>query len=127
VLDRNGPVVVWGSGQQVRDLLHARDFALGFRLATECAADCDPINLAGGTPVKLVDLVQNIAHIAGVEVEVELDRSRPDGRTRKQADLTKLRQKVPTFSQTVTLEDGLTDMIEWYERSKRVGVFAGPP
>jgi nucleoside-diphosphate-sugar epimerase len=125
VCDRNGPVVVWGSGQQVRDLLHARDFALGFRLATECATDCDPINLAGGTAVKLVDLVGKIADIAGVAgVEVELDRSRPDGRPRKQADLTKLAHKVPAFCQTVSLEEGLDDMIEWYERSKAAGVFA---
>lgn len=126
VLDRNGPVVVWGSGEQVRDLLHARDFALGFRLATECAPDCDPINLAGGTATKLVDLVQRIADIAEITgVEVQCDRSKPDGRPRKQANLTKLRQKVPAFRQTVGLDDGLADMIDWYERSKRAGVFAG--
>jgi nucleoside-diphosphate-sugar epimerase len=125
VLDRNGPVVVWGSGRQVRDLLHARDFALGFRLATECAVDCDPINLAGGTAVNLVDLVHRIAEIAEVDgIEVELDRSRPDGRPRKQADLSKLSLKVPAFRQTVSLEEGLADMIEWYERSMRAGLFA---
>jgi len=125
VLDRAGPVVVWGSGQQERDLLHARDFALGFRLATECAADCDPVNLAGGEAVNLVDLVHQIANVAGVEAAVEFDHSKPDGRPRKQADLTKLRRKVPAFRQTVSLEEGLVDMCDWYERSKRVGVFAG--
>jgi nucleoside-diphosphate-sugar epimerase len=124
VLDGDNPVVVWGSGQQVRDLLHARDFALGFRLATECAADCDPVNLAGGEAVKLVDLVHHIAHTAGINIEVEFDRSKPDGRPRKQADLTKLRQKVPAFRQTVSLEDGLTDMIDWYARNKREGLFS---
>jgi nucleoside-diphosphate-sugar epimerase len=123
VLDRNGPVVVWGSGQQVRDLLHARDFALGFRLAAECAVDCDPINLAGGNAVKLTDLVDKIGEIAGAPVRVELDRSKPDGRPRKQADLTKLRQKIPAFRQTVGLEEGLMDMLDWYARNQRAGVF----
>ncbi len=123
VLDRNGPVVVWGSGRQTRDLLHARDFALGFRLATECAVDCDPINLAGGTPVNLVDLAYKIAEVAGSTIEVELDRSKPDGRAAKQADLTKLRRKVPAFRQTVSLEEGLQDMIDWYGRSRREGAF----
>src|SRR5947209_12806292 len=70
VLDQNGPVVVWGSGRQVRDLLHARDFALGFRLAAECAVDCDPVNLAGGTSIQLSDLVLKIADLAGIEVEM---------------------------------------------------------
>src|SRR5437763_2443519 len=106
VLDRNGPVIVWGSGRQVRDLLHARDFALGFRLATECAADCDPINLASGTGIKLVDLVHEIAGLAGVAARIELDKSKQDGRPQKRADLCKLREKIPACRQTVSLEDG---------------------
>ena len=126
VMDRNGPVVVWGSGRQVRDLLHARDFALGFRLAAERAVDCDPINVASGTGTKLVDLVHKIAELAGVAARVELDQAKKDGRARKQADLSKLRQRIPEFRQTVSLEDGLGDMIEWYGRSKQAGVFGVP-
>ncbi len=123
VLDRNGPVVVWGSGRQSRDLLHARDFALGFRLATECAADCDPVNLGCGSSIKLVEIVEKVAELAGVRIELEFDRSKPDGRPCKQADVTKLRAKVPAFRQTVSLEEGLGEMIEWYERNRRGGAF----
>jgi nucleoside-diphosphate-sugar epimerase len=124
VLDRNGPVVIWGSGRQVRDLLHAKDFALGFRLATECAVDCQPINLAGGTAVQLIDLVHRIADLAGVEVELDFDLTKAEGRARKQADLSTLRAKIPDFRQTVDLEAGLADMISWYERSSQAGAFA---
>lgn len=124
VLDRNGPVVVWGSGRQARDLLHARDFALGFRLATECAVDCDPINLGCGSAVRLVEIVEKVAELAGLDVEVEFDRSKPDGRPCKQADVTKLRRKVPAFRQTVSLEEGLSEMIGWYERNLSSGTFA---
>src|SRR3954451_9846455 len=124
VLDQNGPVVVWGSGRQVRDLLHAKDFALGFRLATECAVDCRPINLAGGTAVQLIDLVHRIADLAGVEVELDFDLTKAEGRARKQADLSTLRAKIPEFRQTVDLEAGLADMISWYERSSQAGAFA---
>jgi nucleoside-diphosphate-sugar epimerase len=127
VLDRSGPVVVWGSGRQARDLLHARDFALGFRLATECAVDCDPINLGCGSAVKLVEIVEKVAELAGIEVEVEFDRAKPDGRPCKQADVTKLRRRLPGFRQTVTLEQGLAEMIEWYERARRSGAFDDPP
>jgi nucleoside-diphosphate-sugar epimerase len=124
VLDRNGPVVVWGSGRQARDLLHARDFALGFRLATECAVDCDPINLASGTTVKLIDVVRKVADMAGLEIEIQFDTSKQDGRLRKEADLSRLRQKMPSFRPTVSLEEGLADMVEWYERSRLAGAFA---
>jgi nucleoside-diphosphate-sugar epimerase len=127
VLDRNGPVIVWGSGRQARDLLHARDFALGFRLATECAVDCDPINLASGTPVTLVELVRMVADLAGIEIEIQFDPSKPDGRPCKHADITKLRQKVPAFRQTVSLDEGLMEMVEWYERSWGDGAFVESP
>jgi nucleoside-diphosphate-sugar epimerase len=123
VLDRDRPVVIWGSGEQVRDLLHAKDFALGFRLAVEESVDCEPINLAGGITVRLTDLVKEIAQLAGIEVEIAFDPSKGEGRRRKEADLTRLRAKLPDFAPTVSLEEGLRDMIEWYERNKRSGAF----
>jgi nucleoside-diphosphate-sugar epimerase len=125
VLDRAGPVVIWGSGRQVRDLIHAKDFALGFRLAVECAVDCNPVNLAGGEPIQLVDLVQKIARMAGVDVTLEFDLSKSEGRLRKEADLTKLRAKIPAFRTTISLEQGLEDMLVWYRLNKARGVFDG--
>jgi nucleoside-diphosphate-sugar epimerase len=127
VLDRAGPVVIWGSGRQARDLLHARDFALGFRLATECAVDCDPINLGCGDAVRLVEIVERVAMLAGIEVEIEFDHAKPDGRPCKQAEVSKLRQKVPAFQPTVSLEEGLIEMIAWYERQRRDGAFGESP
>ena len=58
---------------------------------------------------------------------MEFDRSKPDGRPCKQADVTKLRRKVPAFRPTVSLEQGLAEMIEWYERARRSGVFHDSP
>jgi nucleoside-diphosphate-sugar epimerase len=123
VLDQNGPVVIWGSGQQVRDLLHARDFALGFRLAAECAVDCEPVNLAGGITIQLIELTKKIASLRGLEVEIALDTTKMEGRHRKEADLARLRKKIPAFRPTVSLEAGLQEMFEWYERNKREGFF----
>ena len=105
------------------DLLHAKDFAIGFRLATELAADCEPINLAGGITVRLVDLVQQVAELAGLDVDIAFDLSKA-GRRRKEADLTRLRGKLPDFEPTVPLREGLLDMIEWYRRNRSRGTFA---
>jgi len=118
VLDDNGPVVIWGSGNQIRDLLHARDFALGFRLATECAVDCDPINIASGQAIRLIDLVEKIAAAADISVEIEFDLDKGEGRSRKEADLSRLTEKLPAFHPTVSLDEGLQDMFGWYERNK---------
>lgn len=123
VMDNKGPVVIWGTGRQVRDLLHARDFALGFRLAAECAVDCEPVNLAGGITVQLIDLVKKIAEMRGLKIQIEFDLTKKEGRCKKEADLTRLHQKIPMFRPTVSLEEGLKDMFEWYERNRRDKVF----
>ena len=104
VMDNKGPVVIWGTGRQVRDLLHARDFALGFRLAAECAVDCEPVNLAGGITVQLIDLVKKIAEMRGLKIQIEFDLTKKEGRCKKEADLTRLREKIPMFRPTVSLE-----------------------
>lgn len=123
VLDHSGPVVIWGTGRQVRDLLHAHDFAFGFRLAAECAVDCEPVNLAGGITIELIDLVKKIAEMRDLKITIELDETKQEGRPRKEADLTQLHKKIPAFRPTVSLEDGLKDMFEWYERNKKAKVF----
>lgn len=123
VLDEKGPVVIWGTGKQVRDLLHARDFALGFRLAAECATDCQPVNLAGGITIQLIELVKKIAEMRGLKIKIELDETKKEGRPKKEADLTRSKKKIPAFKPTVSLEEGLQDMFEWYERNKREGIF----
>jgi nucleoside-diphosphate-sugar epimerase len=84
------------------------------------------VNPAGGTPIQLVDLVHKIAEVAGIEVEITFDLTKQEGRRRKQADLTKLNAKMPAFRQTVNLEKGLADMIEWHERNRLAGTFAEP-
>jgi len=123
VLDNNGPVVIWGTGRQVRDLLHARDFALGFRLAAECAVDCEPVNLAGGITIQLIDLVHKIAEMRGLKVQIQLDETKKEGRPKKEADLSLLKKKIPAFKPTVSLEEGLQDMFEWYEKNQKEGIF----
>jgi len=115
VLDKSGPVEIWGSGKQVRDLLHARDFALGFRLIAERITNCEVFNLAGGETITLTDLVARIGSTIGIEPEVVFDTSKGEGRLRKEADLTRLHSRIPEFRPTVSLEDGLRDMVDWYE------------
>jgi dTDP-D-glucose 4,6-dehydratase len=38
--------------------------------------------------------------------------------------VSKLRRKIPVFRPTISLEQGLNEMIEWYERNRRSGAFA---
>lgn len=118
VMDGHNPVVVWGSGNQRRNFLHARDVAWGMKLVTERYATADPLNLALEETLSMRELIHTIIGVSGKRgIEVVFDTTKPEGRPVKSADSTKLRQIVPEFKPRTTLEAGMEEMIEWYYRT----------
>ena len=108
-------VVVWGNGSQLRTFVHARDIARGMMLALEKHAQPDPINLASDELISIKDLVLLVRRLAGRDVPVRFDTSRPSGQDVRQADLRKARQLLG-FEPQILLEEGLAKTIDWYKR-----------
>ena len=54
---KENPFVVWGSGRNVRDFIHANDLARAMLLMLERHAICVPINIGTGKYVTINDLV----------------------------------------------------------------------
>jgi len=118
VMDGDSPVVVWGSGNQRRNFLHARDVAWGMKLVTERYAIADPVNVGLEETVSMRELIYTIIAVSGKRgIDVVFDTTRPEGRPVKSADSTKLRRIAPEFNSRVTLEEGMEQMIEWYYRT----------
>ena len=117
VMRGDDPIVIWGSGEQRRNFLHVKDFAWGMQLLTERYATGDPINLGLEETVSIRELLDIIVRVCGREkVAVEFDRSKPEGRSVKSADSTKLRAILPEFKSRITLEDGMREVADWYQR-----------
>jgi nucleoside-diphosphate-sugar epimerase len=117
VLDGEDPLRVWGSGKQRRNLLHASDAARAILAVIENAPDAGPVNIGYDDDISIADLVQLICKSSGKHPRVEFDTSKPEGRFRKCADATRLRQLTAELRPRVTLEQGIQEMIEWYNRS----------
>lgn len=115
VLEGQDPVVVWGSGNQTRSFVHGKDFALGLKLITEHYANADPVNVGHDRETSIRDLVLKIIAIAGVDPVLIFDTSKPEGASRKSADITKLRSVTRGFSPLITLEEGLSEMIIYFK------------
>lgn len=112
------PIVVWGSGEQRRNFLHARDFAWGMKLLTERHATADPVNLGFEDTVSMKELVCAILRASGRQgCRVEFDLTKPEGRAVKSADSTKLRAIAPEFRSRISLEEGMQEVVKWYRRS----------
>jgi nucleoside-diphosphate-sugar epimerase len=122
VMDGERPLVIWGSGRQRRNFLHAIDFVRCFLAVTERYATADPVNVGYEEAVTMEELAAAIGKAAGRKVGVRFDPSRPEGRLVKSADSTKLRRVTGGIVPSVSLADGMREMVEWHRR-----VFARAP
>ncbi len=114
ILSGNDPVVVWGSGNQTRSFVHGKDFAKGLKLITEHYAVADPVNVGHDRETTIRELAQRILTITGSNSELVFDTTKPEGATRKSADVTKLREVTHGFTPQITLDEGLEEMINYF-------------
>ena len=121
VLDGDNPVEVWGSGNQSRVFVHAKDFAKGIQLIAEKYPKADPVNVGHDKQITIRELVEKIQAMTGIHNDVYYNREKPEGYPQRAADTTKLRAVTGGFVPTIPLDQGLQEMIEWYQSSQRLG------
>ncbi len=118
VMDGDDPVVIWGSGNQSRVFVHAKDVARGMMLVAEKAPAGEPINIGHDKEVTIKELFKVICDVAGRHPKVIYDTSKPDGYARRAADVTKLR-KYTGFVPSISLEDGIREMHAYFAELRK--------
>jgi GDP-L-fucose synthase len=112
------PFEVWGTGDEVRDFVHVTDVARGGLLCLEKYATGDAVNIGYGKSFTVKDVVRIILKAAGHDkVEVRFDASKPTTIPFRMVDITKAREKLG-FEPQMTLEQGLTDTLNWYKQNR---------
>ena len=115
VLDGMNPVEVWGSGNQSRVFVHAVDFAIGLKLLGEKYAVPEPVNLGHDDMVSMKQLLELIQELTGVKNPPFFNTDMPEGYPERAADTKKLKEVTGGFVPSITLKQGVTEMIEWYK------------
>jgi GDP-L-fucose synthase len=108
-------VTLWGDGSPTREFLHVRDAARAFRLALERYDGSEPVNLGSGKEVAIRDLAVLIARATHYHGEILWDTTRPNGQPRRRLDTGRACEWLG-FEADVTLEEGLAEVVAWYER-----------
>jgi len=118
VLDGDDPVEVWGSGNQSRVFVHAKDFATGIKLVAAANPGPQPVNIGHDQQVSIRDLLMRIQDLTGVHSRVWCNTDKPEGYPQRAADTTRLKAVTNGFVPSISLEEGLIAMIEWYKKRK---------
>lgn len=111
---------VWGSGEPRREFLHVDDAAAAcvhmmslekaeyWSVATE---RCSHINVGTGTDIRIREVAEMIAEVAGFEGQLVFDPSKPDGTPRKLLDTSKAESL--GWNAEIGLREGIENTYAW--------------
>lgn len=114
-------VVIWGSGNPMREFLHVDDMAAASVHVMELQVDTyqantqpmlSHINVGTGQDCTIRELAETIARVTGYKGRLSFDASKPDGAPRKLMDVTRLRTL--GWQSSIGLEEGLSDAYQWF-------------
>lgn len=114
-------VVIWGSGNPMREFLHVDDMAAASVHVMELDTDTyqaktqpmlSHINVGTGQDCTIRELAETIAKITGFKGRLSFDASKPDGAPRKLMDVSRLRAL--GWQSAIGLEQGLEDAYHWF-------------
>ena len=116
-----GEIVIWGSGNPMREFLHVDDMAaasvhvMNLDRETYLAhtqSMLSHINVGSGVDCTIRELAETIARVTNFKGKLIFDASKPDGTPRKLMDVSRL--KSLGWQARIPLEEGLRDAYHWY-------------
>ena len=114
----NRPLPIYGDGNQYRDFTFVESVVdVIVRAITDQTSHPGPVNLAFGTRVTLLEVVEELELIFGRPLVVDHQPDRPGDIYGSQADSASLRELFPDLTPT-GLATGLRSTVEWFEQSR---------
>jgi GDP-L-fucose synthase len=114
--DTGEPPVLWGDGQQRRELIHVSDFVRAM-LDLSGRVDNELVNIGGGAEYPIRWFAETLCERVGFDpARIQYDATRYVGARSKTLDIGKLKRLLPGF-QVKPLKDGLAELVEWYLRA----------
>lgn len=111
------PLLVWGTGEQVRNWTHVSDIVSGTLLAAERIDDGTAVNLGTMERTRVIDAVRAVLEHMNKDLEIRMQPEMPTGPMNRVADNSKARELLG-WEPRVTFAEGLRRTIDWYAAHK---------
>ena len=114
-------VVVWGTGNAMREFLFVDDMAAASIFVLKLDEDIylantkpmlSHINIGTGVDVTIREMAETMKRVVGYKGELKFDDSKPDGAPRKLIDVSRLAAMGWRYS--IELKEGLRRTYDWY-------------
>jgi len=111
---KDGRIVVWGTGEEERDLLYVSDLVHFVELAIERQKTKFGLyNVGLGRAISVAELVKKIVVISGKCIAIEYDLSKPSLKTGLFLDTAKAADELG-WAPKVGLDEGIRKTMDWY-------------
>jgi GDP-L-fucose synthase len=105
-------VVIWGSGNPLREFLHVDDLASAIEFLLNNYDEAETINVGSGKEISITDLASVIAEVVGFKGTIRNDPTKPDGTPRKILDSSRLQEL--GWTPQWELRPGIEDSYSWF-------------
>jgi len=122
VVERHTPIEVWGTGDDVRDLIYIDDLIDGIVAAFKGTEPYLAVNVAAGVAHSVKDVLNAIIDVDGfTSAAVRFDRSKPSTIPMRLIDTTLAKTKLG-FEPKIELRDGIGRTIDWYRANRPLAI-----
>jgi GDP-L-fucose synthase len=118
-IDGDGILKVWGNGVSVRDFVYVDDVAAAMIHLMDISYR-KPVNVGSGVGHSIRDLVQ-ILQSEIPNLDVQWSNDGPTGDDIRVLDIARL--KSTGFLPKISLEEGMSRTIEWYQQHRKQSEF----
>ena len=116
LLFESKPIPMFGDGESARDYTYIDDILAGLLSAIDHPFDFEVINLGESNTTTLRELIDALGRLSGRSVDVERLPNQPGDVEITYADVSKAKRLLD-YHPTTSIEDGLSNFLEWFEKS----------
>lgn len=117
---QGGKIVVWGSGEEERDLIYISDLVDFVELALDKQKlKFGLFNAGYGSSISVKELVEKIVSHSGKNIKIEYDLTRPSIKTKICLDASKAKSLLG-WSPKISIDEGIKRTLKWYRDNIKV-------
>lgn len=119
VVEKHNPLEVWGDGKDIKDFIYVEDLVEGLILAMEEINHFDQINMGGGKPITIRQVLKAILKADNFKnPKIVFNSSKPTMIPVRLININKAQKKLG-FIPKISLQEGIKKTVDWYRENKK--------
>jgi UDP-glucose 4-epimerase len=119
-IEANKPPLIFGDGCQSMDFVYVEDVARANIFAAQSDVSDDVFNVGTGIQTSLNELCKLLLSLTGSSLQPEYREARAVGNVQRRRAAVEKADKMLGFRATVSLEQGLSELIRWRQAAKAI-------